>query len=1841
MKSLQKFLALFFLLFVFSCNKSDDIKEFISPLHLFEDYIASYTSGIISSSSEIKMRLTRKVADAKPGEIIEKEVLNFEPSLDGYAYWEDNYTVSFVPEEKLKGGEIYKAKFYLKNLVETSKDKEEFKFAFHVMPQNFEVKMGDIGFYDAQTLNKVKLNGIIQTADKAEDAAIEKLLKASQNSNDLKITWDHSLGMNTHRFIIENIERDDNVGKVEVSWNGAPLEVEKKKNITFEIPSLSDYRVLSANLVRGEESYLSVHFSDPLMADQNLMGLVQIHQGGSAPRTVINLNELKIYPGSISGDELKLTVYQELKNFEGKKLSGDFSKTIPFSQQNPELKLTLKQNAVILPGSEGLILPFEAVGLKAVDVTVVKIFEENVLQYLQVNNMGGSSEIKRVGRPVVQKVVPLNGSGVVDLQDWNRFTLDLSEIMETEPGAVYQISINFRKSQALNFCAEEGQAASDEPVGLGNWDDPDSPSYWDYYENNYDSYNWQQRNNPCSSSYYRNRSISKILFASDLGIIAKKSEVGILKVIVSNLLTTEPEVADIEVYNFQQQIIGQGKTSSQGIADIDVSSKPFAIVVKNGDKRGYLKVTDGTSLSLSNFDVSGQTIQKGIKGFIYGERGVWRPGDTLHLSFILEDKQQTLPETHPVIMELYNPKGQLTARKVNTQGKAGMYSFNLSTDEDAPTGNWQAIVKVGGTEFSERLKIETVKPNRLKTDLKFAKEKITALDEQIKADLNVRWLHGAKGKNLRTQIEVLLIPTPTTFKGYPGFNFDDASKEFYTESMVVFDGRVDGEGHASVNIPLNKTTQAPGALKAIFKTKAFEEGGDFSIGQFNMPYYPYTSFVGLKAPEGDKRGLLLTDENHTIKIATVDAQGNPVSRNNLKVELYKLEWRWWWDNGYESISNYVGRSYATPVQEAFVNSRNGSADWKLRINHPEWGRYFIKVTDPESGHSAGKIVAVDWPGWASGSKDGLDGVTMLTFDTDKEAYKVGETVKLNIPSGEGGRALISLETGSKIVETFWAETQAGATTVEFKASEQMAPNIYAHITVIQPHAQTANDLPIRLYGVQSISVVDPNTQLQPVITMDEELRPEAPFKVSIKEKTGKAMAYTLAVVEDGLLDLTQFKTPAPWNHFYAREALGIKTWDMYNDVIGAFGGNIEKLLAVGGDGEIKIQEDKETNRFKPVVKYLGPFYLEAGKTANHTLEMPQYIGSVRTMVIAANNGAYGAADVTTPVKQPLMVLATLPRVAGPGEDIVLPVNVFTTSNSLKQVKLDIKTSGLLKMQGSSQKTISFKQPGDQVTYFSLKSAEGLGAGKVVVTATSGNLKATYDVDLTIRASNPQLMAVEDKLIGAKGKWQAAYEPLGITGTNEGVIEISTLPPLNLEQRLQFLIQYPHGCIEQTTSAVFAQLYLEKLTTVSNERKQQIEQNIKQAIAALKSFQLSSGGLSYWPGNTSPDAWGTNYAGHFLLEAKNKGYNIPEALLSGWIKFQELQATQWTPGYTTGQDDLIQAYRLYTLALAGKPALGAMNRMKEREYSTSTQWRLALAYAVAGYADEAKKLVEAITTEVVEYKELSGTYGSRERDQAMILETLVKLGNDEKAFEMLKLIAEKMGSADRWMSTQTTAYCLIAISQYAEKHAIDKNMNVKVVVNNRTETLNQKQFVSQVFLMEPHQNQNIVIENAGESPVYARLIKRGVPVTGNEEEKASNINLMVRYTTMEGADLSVSDIKQGTDFKALVTVHNTGTGRNYEELALSQIFPSGWEIINTRLDDTQQYYNQGKADYQDIRDDRVYTYFDLKANERKAFTILLNASYQGKYYLPAVAVEAMYDNSIYANKKGQWIEVVKP
>jgi uncharacterized protein YfaS (alpha-2-macroglobulin family) len=862
---------------------------------------------------------------------------------------------------------------------------------------------------------------------------------------------------------------------------------------------------------------------------------------------------------------------------------------------------------------------------------------------------------------------------------------------------------------------------------------------------------------------------------------------------------------------------------------------------------------------------------------------------------------------------------------------------------------------------------------------------------------------------------------------------------------------------------------------------------------------------------------------------------------------------------------------------------------------------------------------------------------MLSFSSDKPVYNIGEKANLMIPGGEAGRALISIENGTQVLESYWLETKKGDNPFSFEIKEEMTPNIFVSVSLLQPHAQTANDLPIRMYGVIPIQVENPATHLEPVLSMPDVLEPGQRVTINVSEKNKRNMTYTIAMVDEGLLDLTRFKTPDPWSRFYAREALGVKTWDLYDQVMGSFGGRIERLLAVGGDGTLASKEDDaKANRFKPVVKFLGPFTLTGGSD-EHTFVMPAYIGSVKTMIVAGYEGAYGKAEKATPVRKPLMVLATLPRVLGSEEKVKLPITLFTMDKNIKNVKIDVKVSGPVALPQASSQTVAMNSD-DATVDFDLNVKSETGIAKIEVTATSGSFKATDVIEIEIRNPNPPITKVLEALLEPGKSWNTPIEQIGLPGSNTAMLEVSSLPPINLNQRMKYLLQYPYGCIEQTTSSVFPQLYLESVKELNEGERQVIQRNVKAGIERLKSFLLRDGGFSYWPGSQDPDSWGTTYAGHFLLEAESKGYFIPNDLLKRWKKFQKNRAQSWRKHQEQYSSELIQAYRLYTLALAGEAELGAMNRLREQENLPATAaWMLAAAYAKAGQTEAAKALVNNKTTTVKPYQEMSYSYGSDWRDKAIILETLLLLEDRGRAFEVLKDLSTALSNANYWMSTQTIAWCLKSVGAFAAREQKGE-MKFTYTVNGKETTASTGLTIAQVAL--PAGGGSLKVVSASKGVLFARLILEGVPARGAEEAAESNLLMTVSYLDIDGNPIDPTRLEQGKEFVASVSITNPGLRGGYRNLALNQIFPSGWEINNLRLDGAENRLSGDTPTYQDIRDDRVYTYFDINPNQRKTFRVLLTASYAGSYYLPAVSCEAMYDRTIYNRTKGQVVEVVK-
>lgn len=1851
MSQIYRILPLALLLLTFSCKKKSSTGD-TDNLFKFKDYISYHTQGDQSVSAPVDIVLAQVLDSYELNQELPGDLIGFTPKVDGKLIIENGRKLSFLPSQYLKPNTEYRVTLALDKIFgDLEREFREYTFAFRTIAPNFKIKLGNLQSYDKQWQY---LSGTLDASDILEASKVNSVLKVKQGDREVPVKWDNSSqNAQYYSFKIDSISRTSQDSELHITWSGKALGVENEGSEKYTVPGLDKFVIVDARTGSAPNAVLSLNFSEPLDPNQDLSGLVTVEHAGDL-RFEIEGNLLRVYPTTRILGEVRVKAFEGIKSAFGHSLKHPFSELLSFEQLKPAVRLISK--GAILPNAASTPIYFETVNLAAVEVRVIQVYENNMLQYLQNYNLDPNYEpdLRPVGKRVAYKRIDLASQGEANTSFWKAHALDLSKLIEVEPGSLYRVELSFTKQHSTYDCGEP----TAELAESRDSDHPDADTetleeqYWNneiYAWRNYD-YNWEERENPCHPAYYNAERIAATnLLGSDLGLIAKKGNNGSLHFVASNLLTTKPEEnTKIKLYDYQQQLLGELMTNASGFAVHQGKREPaFALAVKDNNY-AYVKLSDGNALSMSAFDISGESLQKGLQGFIYTERGVHRPGDPIHLTFVLDDRANPLPQDHPVVLEVTDARGKLVQRQVLAQGtlpgsdglyakkEGNFYYFPIPTDQDAPTGTWNAKVIVGGAQFTKALRVATVKPNRLKVDFSFR-------DEVLRANANnagvakVQWLHGAPARNLKIDINANLSQAGAAFPKYGNYSFQDPVRQFSPYELQWISSTLDAEGVLAINEKINVNGRAPGMLQATFTTKVFEGGGDFSLDVFTKLLAPYPYFVGLKSPEEKQYGSYMTDSDNRFETISVDDQGRPAANRNLKVQVFKIEWRWWWNRGSDNLSRYENATVHRPYREMeLVSGSDGMAHFNINIPDDDGGRFLIRVLDQASGHATGRTTYFYRNWWKRPAGDS-ESSKILLFSADKERYSLGEEAHIVFPSDLGGRALISIENGTEVLSQQWIETTAKETKASIPIRAEMAPNAYINISLLQPHGQQANDLPIRLYGVVPLLVEDPATRLEPLLSMPDKLEPEKNYTVTVSEANKKPMTYSLAVVDDGLLDLTRFRTPDIHASFYARQALGVKTFDVFDDVMGAYSVSVDNIYAIGGGGVGVDAKNQKAQRFIPVVTYLGPFSLKAGEKATHELEMPNYVGSVRAMVVAGNaNSAYGHTDKTVPVRKPLMVLTSIPRKLSPGETVTIPVTVFAMEPQVKNVRVDIDGGTALEPLGATGKNIEFPSIGEQIVNFDFKVKPAASFQTIKVSASGAGQQAGSETQVDVVNPNPITTKSETFVLDADGKLSIPMEPFGTSGTNAAILEFSTLPPMDFSKRMDYLLRYPHGCVEQITSAAFPQLYLAEVMDITYDRKQDIEKNIKTAINALGNFQGPEGGLSYWPGYGRADDWGTSYAGHFMLEAQGKGHQLPLTFLANWLRYQKNAARNWSAQSTSYNSDISQAYRLYTLALAQHPELAAMNRLREStSLSNEAKWRLAAAYALVGNKEVAREIAQTANINFTPRNYDYRTYGSVFRNRAMALETLVILG-DSRQRELSVSLAKNL-SSQNWYSTQETAYALLALSKMVVGSG-GKSIDLAFTHNGMETVVKTDRALAQRELAITSSKEQIQVHNKQGNTVYVTLTQTGKLPVGQELALQRNLNLSVSYKDVQGNVIDVSGLRQGTEFQAEITVFNSSDDL-LENVALAHIVPSGWEIVDTSFAGGGNSL-ASQADYVDVRDDRSYLYFDLGGRQSKSFAIKLNASYLGEYYLPGSQVEAMYDNNYQARGKGQWVKVVR-
>lgn len=1765
------------------------------------------TQGVVSRDGHVEVHFHAAWAsDEEVGKPADGNWIEVSPDLDGKLWWKDTKTLVFDPDEDIEPGRIYHALLDLPGLTgDTSLP--AYPFAFTAAPRTAELVPEAWSNKDGAATATIS----VRFSDPPSDTLAASRIEASQDGRSLKSTWTWTGSMSA-RIVVDGIRTDGSTATI--SLEPRKGGVDEESSLALDMPGAGGgmHPVWIGPFSEGGREGFRVLLDNPPGEPSELQGVVDV-PGVQDLRHELDGSVAKVsWPEQ--GKTARLVVASG--NRPPKSLAWEFR------GHKPDVRW-MEVGAILTSKAEDRV-HFEAVNLERVRVRIFRVKPSNMPEFLYSNSLSeANGSGGRPGRMVWNRVVTLQAKRNAPIQG----TLDLRAMLGSEPAGMYSIELLREREGMLYPCDDAPKTDPGASEEQGDEDGGEDGGEGDWEGNGY-----EHREDPCKGAYWRDwwsPVARRNVLVSDIGLMAWREPQGRIVAVATDLLTAKTwSGVELEALTTDDRILSKAKTSSDGFAELSGKGATLlhARARRDGrDMHAWLRLYDGEARNLSRFDVGGQVLLDGIRLFPWTERGVYRPGDSIFANCLVRGPDGRAMDRLPLRLTLRDPRGRVAASSVLRAAPEGMFSWRLPTNIDDPTGRWSLLFEAGPASRELPILVETVRPNRLKIEIASPKV-IGEGAEEGRIRLSSHWLSGGSADGLRAQVQATLSPAPFSPKGLSEFVFTDPTRATSSDEEaenVVWEGDLDESGRAEFSLGAPDPSEAGGLVQASLRTRVFEPGGQASIDRFSVTLSPFASYAGVHLRTKSDWGWVEKGSPIGIEAVSVTPQGARIPGARLRIEVWRHPQTWWWEEG-DGIRGFLSREGVEKVWEGEVSS-GGSTTFRAGTE----GRHVVLVRDP-SGHVAGTSLNV-WSGWGDGSGQGPGAQpAQLSLKAERDTVAPGGRIGLGFPSSKGGRALVQILDGRRILSQEWIATEDGNTTWSGKVPAEAKGGLYAMVTLLQPHPPTT-DRPLRMWGVVPIVLLDPSTRLHPVLEAPAEIRPLAKARVRVSEREGRPMRAVLALVDEGLLDLTRFPTPDPWNAFHGRSALQVQGWDMLDQVVGAWAGRTDRLFAVGGSEDAKAKAaQSKGNPFPPMVIVKGPFDVAKGGS-DIELDIPRYTGSVRLMVVAAKGEAFGSADKTVLVRAPVMALLTVPRALSPTDKAIVSATIFASKPGRVQVRL--KLAGPIAAEGPTTAWADFKSAGDQVVNFEIRATDGVGDASVKIDASSPAGSGSDAQGFQVRhpgspGTRGSLLAAGDSLT-----WTVPIEPWGIAGTRVNRLEISSLGLLGTQDRIDDLIQYPHGCLEQTLSGLVPQIFLRTLVPWAPEAKlKQADANIRGGILRLRRFQTPSGGLSLWPGEGEPYPWGTLWAARGMLAAREAGFDVPGSLVDPVIAWIADKSRGFRPGSEAGRGDtLLQVSRLDILAMAGKPDMASMNRLREAPLGDLERWTLAAAYATAGRSDVARRLTAKAGTEVTTERMMIHNLNSPVRDRSLMAEAMFRAGNRPRGEATIRQVRKEMQDMGRWYSTQELGTALWAMARLQSAPSKTKFEAKWRVGEGAWHTFAVSGGSGRVEL-PPNASGLLQVKVDGRVGAEAFLSQRAVPGADDPVPDASGFDLSVAYERADGSSVSPSDVEQGEDFRVIATIRNI-SGRYLPNVALTQIFPGGWEIRNDELEgaetDAAEIGNPGWSGQivprrVEIRDDRAIHYLDFPAYSSARVVVGIRAAYAGSYIRPGAHVEALYD-----------------
>lgn len=1797
-KNVNKYLL--FCMLTVSCAVNNNTLEITSSN--FTDEIETQQNLVFAFNHDL-------VTNDQTGKWDSVEYIKFSPPVKGLFKWNHARELVFSPASGFQPSTDYTAGFtdaiLLRSAVQYDLDKVR-SVSFHTT----YLKLMETQAYWVPSEKNHERIGIhlnLTFNCRIDPNEINRLLKIDINSKQVSFEIKNTSVGNEISIFADDIDRNNSEhAAIEIKLSpglrclDSEYKTSSEQNYSQTLPSPERLNITQAQGgFDGNSAYIEVT-TNQAVEPGLISGMIKINP--AVPFTIEQTESGFFIRGNFTaGDSYELKISRAIKGRLGGDMKNDFLSLVPFGQLEPSIGFA-SSKGLYLSSKGSKTLGINIVNIPKFKLTVTRIYENNIQAYLR-NNRYNEWMDERDGYAYAYDDYNLDPIGdVVMKQDYE--TKNLARV-----NGVSLLNLDFsNQSQFKGIYVVKVQSHDDQ---------------------------W--------------RKAVKLISVSDIGLIAKQTDDEIF-VFANSIITMDPVPgAAVSLTSSNNQTLLSGITNKDGVVvfrNIKTRFPGFRvsmITARSGGDFNYMAFSD-SRVENSRFEVGGQRKnESGFQAFIYGDREIYRPGETIYNNSIIRNEKLEPVRDIPVKIKYLMPDGhelQVIRKVLNNQGAcesrleipisavSGTYTLEVYTSNDLLIG-------------SKNISIEEFIPDRINVVLNTDKN-IYLLNDSIQAEFTAVNLFGPPAANRNYEAEFTLSKKYFYSKSFPGYNFNIRNTEKQSFPSKIKQGQTNAEGKGREMFSLDHAYKDEGILAGRIFVTVFDESGRPVNRVKNFDIQTQQVFYGIKVNDY----YVSTRDQLQIGCVATNAEGNAVALTEARLQVIKIKWHTIMERTYDTHYRYVSQKEEEVVVDKMLSIKTGGTIIPFVPN--ESGEYLVRLRRPGSDkYVESGFYAYRW-GNTSNSSFEVNNDGEVEIVSDRESYKPGDVAKLLFKTPFSGKLLVTIER-EKVFEYFFIKTDKKSAMLNIPIKDDFLPNVYISATLFKPLDDGSLPLTVA-HGYVNLQIEKSANKLPVEIIAVEKSGSNTRQSVTVKTLARSDIEVTVAVVDEGIMQLKNSPSPDPYNYFYQKQALSVSSYDVYPFLLPDLK---MKRSIPGGDGyDLQKRINPLSNkRVKLVAWWSGIMKTNSEGRATCSIDIPQFSGDLRIMAVAYKDKSFGHAEKHIKVADPVIISSAIPRFLSPGDTLLMPVTITNTLNRESPVIVKISLTGPIILTGTNDQRVEIPAGSEKRLIWKIVAQKMIGQGSVEVRVQSNGSAYTEKTEITVRpVASLQKMNDAGYIAGGTARVLDLANQF-IPKSTDGKLVFSRSPMVQFIDQLAYLLDYPHGCVEQTTSIAFPQLYYTDLVkSIKNKpgHPVHVSGNVQAAISKLQSMQLYNGALSYWPGGAEESWWGSIYACHFLLESKKAGYEVKQATIDKILLYLGMKVKSRAEEKYIFYDSRDQVnsrtfadknifYSLYVLALSGKPDLATMNyyRFKNSSIALDSKYLLATTFLLTGDRKSYADLLPLAFEGEKAVREDAGSFSSYIRDESLALSGLLETDRGNPQIPVMVNHLSKQLKNEKYLSTQERAFAFLALGKFMN---INKQNNVTASIHvdgNIPIEFNGEDLV----ISKNISGKKISVSAKGNGNLYYAWELEGLTGDGSYTQEDRYLQIRKSFYTRFGQPVKGNSFQQNDLVVVKLTLSNTERS-DIRNIVITDMLPAGFEIENPRIGAVPELSwikDNTPTDYMDLRDDRI-NLFTSAGNTTKNFYYLVRAVSTGRFNMGPVSADAMYNGEYHSYHGAGIVEI---